>query len=155
CGGFQMLGRRVADPDGIEGPPSDAIGLGWFDMETVLTGEKTLLESAGVVCETGLSIRGYEMHIGRSTGPALDRPFLRLEGRPEGAVSEDGQIIGCYVHGLFADDTFRQDFLRQLGTRVAASVAYERQVETTLDQLAEHLEHHLDMDSLMALTGLG
>jgi len=155
CGGFQMLGRRVADPDGIEGPPSDAIGLGWFDMETVLTGEKTLLESSGVVCETGLSIRGYEMHIGRSTGPALDRPFLKLEGRPEGAVSEDGQIIGCYVHGLFADDTFRQDFLRQLGTRIAASVAYERQVETTLDQLAEHLEHHLDMDSLMALTGLG
>lgn len=155
CGGFQMLGRRVADPDGIEGIPTEADGLGWFDMATVLTGNKTLLETSGVVCETGFSVRGYEMHIGRSEGPALDRPFLTLQGRPEGAVSEDGQIIGCYVHGLFSDDAFRHDFLRRLGARETATVAYERQVEMTLDRLADHLDNHLDVQTLMTIAGLG
>ncbi len=154
CGGFQMLGRRISDPDGIEGEPSNADGLGWLDMETVLTGEKTLVETSGIDCENGLPVRGYEMHVGKSEGPALERPFLKLEGRSEGAISEDGNIIGCYVHGLFAADDFRHDFLRRIRARETSSVAYDRQVEMTLDHLADHLERHLDISEMMKIAGL-
>ena len=154
CGGFQMLGRRVSDPDGIEGQPAVADGLGWLDMETVLTGEKTLVEASGFACESGLPVCGYEMHVGKSVGPALNNPFLTLEGRPEGAVSADGRIIGCYVHGLFAADDFRHDFLSRIKAREISSVAYERQVETVLDQLADQLERHLDIPEMMRIAGL-
>jgi adenosylcobyric acid synthase len=78
-----------------------------------------------------------------------------LEGRPEGAVSADGKIIGCYVHGLFAADDFRHDFLSRIKAREISSVAYDRQVETVLDQLADHLERHLDIPEMMRIAGLG
>ncbi len=154
CGGFQMLGRAIADPDGIEGEPAVADGLGWLDMETVLTAEKTLKETEGIACQSGLAVRGYEMHVGRSEGAALDHPFLELDGRPEGAVSDDGRIIGCYVHGLFADDAFRHDFLNRIRKRQVSTIAYEQQVDETLDRLADHLEHHLDIGAVMRIAGL-
>ncbi|MGI9501576.1 MAG: cobyric acid synthase [Geminicoccaceae bacterium] len=154
CGGFQMLGRTLADPAGIEGEPASASGLGWFDMHTTLTDEKTLVEAQGVIRQSGLPVKGYEMHIGRSEGPALVHPFLDIDGKPEGAISEDGRIIGCYVHGLFTNDAFRQDFLNRIRDREASSIAYERLVDETLDRLADHLEDHLDIDALKALAGL-
>ena len=154
CGGFQMLGRHLADPDGVEGEPSSVEGLGWIDMETVLTGQKTLVETSGIVCKSGLPISGYEMHVGESEGPGLDNPFLMLDGRPEGVVSEDGKIIGCYVHGLFSSDDFRHDFLNQIRAREVSSVSYDRQVETTLDELADHFERHLDIPEVMKIAGL-
>ena len=154
CGGFQMLGRTLADPGGIEGEPATMPGLGWFDMHTTLTSEKTLIEAEGVVRQSGLTVQGYEMHVGRSEGPALAHPFVDLDGKPEGAVSEDGRIIGCYMHGLFANDAFRQDFLNRIRDRNASSVAYERLVDETLDRLADHLAGHLDIDALTAMTGL-
>jgi len=154
CGGFQMLGRTLKDPDGIEGEPASVSGLGWFDMHTTLTDEKTLVEAEGVVLQNGLPVKGYEMHVGRSEGPALAHPFLDIDGKPEGAVSEDGRIIGCYVHGLFTNDAFRQDFLNRIRDREASSIAYERLVEETLDRLADHLERHLDIGALTAMAGL-
>lgn len=154
CGGFQMLGRSIRDPDGIEGEPSDAEGLGWLDMETVLTGEKTLKETEGIACQSGFSVSGYEMHVGRSEGVALDRPFLEFDGRAEGAVSEDGRIIGCYMHGLFANDGFRHDFLNRLRKRDASAIAYGQQVDETLNHLADHLERHLDIDAISRIAGL-
>jgi len=154
CGGFQMLGRTIADPDGIEGEPATAKGLGWFDMHTVLTGEKTLIETEGVILKNGLSVQGYEMHIGRSEGAALERPFLDLHGQPEGAVSKDGRIIGCYMHGLFANDAFRQDVLSRVRKRETSSIAYGHLVEETLDNLADHLDRHLDISRITTLAGL-
>lgn len=154
CGGFQMLGKTIADPEGVEGEPAVADGLGWLDMHTVLTGEKTLIETEGVEPRSGLSIRGYEMHVGRSEGPALERPFLELGGRPEGALSEDGRVIGCYVHGLFASDRFRSEFLTRIRTRHVSSIDYGRQVEDTLDQLADHMERHLDIDAIGRIAGI-
>ena len=151
CGGFQMLGRSIADPDGIEGPPATAQGLGWLDMKTVLSNEKKLVQTSGRECGSGLPIRGYEMHVGRSEGPALDRPFLDLHGRPDGAVSGDGRIIGCYVHGLFASDDFRHAFLNRLRERDHSGLHYDQLVETTLDQLADHLEAHLDVTRLLQI----
>ncbi len=151
CGGFQMLGRRIADPQGLEGPPGEAAGLGLLDLETRLEGEKTLAEVRGHEIASGEEIRGYEMHIGRTDGPALARPMLDLHGRPDGAVSPDGRIMGCYVHGLFAADRFRHAFLARLRDRAPSGVVYEREIEATLDALAEHLETSVDLDGLLRL----
>src|SRR5262249_34440350 len=110
CGGYQMLGRRIADPRGIEGPPGAVEGLALLDVETELTGDKALLEVQGDDA-AGVPVSGYEMHVGITRGPGTLRPMLRLGNgtgsRPEGARSPDGRIEGCYVHGLFTNDTFR------------------------------------------------
>jgi adenosylcobyric acid synthase len=135
-------------------------GLGLLDIDTVLGGEKRLRSAAGVDLATGTAVAGYEMHLGAATGPGLARPMLLLAGRPEGAVSADGVVAGCYLHGLFASDPFRRALLAGLGA-ASGDVAYERQVETTLDLLAEHLERNLDLPALLAaarpprLTGAG
>ncbi len=144
CGGFQMLGRRVADPEGVEGPPGASDGLGLLDIETVLTAEK---RTAPIRTNDGLT--GYEIHMGRSFGPGLARPFLHLDGRPEGAISEDGLAFGTYCHGLFADDGFRARFLARLGAERRR--AWDAEIEAILDRLADHLETHLDLDRLLAL----
>ena len=147
CGGYQILGRHLKDPDGIEGPPEEAEGLGLLDIETVLEGEKTLTRASGVEIESGATVQGYEMHIGRTTGPGLDNPFLTIEGQTEGARSRDGRVMGTYLHGLFASDDFRHAFLSWLGHK--GGVAYDTQVEDTLDGLAAHLEENLDLDALL------
>jgi adenosylcobyric acid synthase len=151
CGGLQMLGRHIADPYGIEGPAGAAEGLGLLELDTVLTGDKQLHEVRGVEIASGEAIHGYEMHMGRTTGPALAQPMLDLDGRPDGAVSADGRIMGCYVHGLFAADDFRHAFLSRLKARKPSGLAFERQIEATLDALANHLEAHVDLDGLLTL----
>jgi adenosylcobyric acid synthase len=146
-----MLGRRIADPAGIEGPPGAAEGLGLLDLDTVLTGDKQLREVRGREIASGAPVHGYEVHVGRTTGPALARPMLNLAGRPDGAVSPDGRIMGCYVHGLFAADDFRHAFLARLRARTPSGFRFEQQIEATLDALADHLETHVDLDRLLAL----
>jgi adenosylcobyric acid synthase len=149
CGGYQMLGRRIADPDGQEGEPGEAAGLGLLEIETVLGGDKRLVETAGADTVSGAPVRGYEMHLGVTAGPGLARPMLELNGRPDGAVSQDGRVAGCYLHGLFASDPFRRAFLARLGAD-AGVLSYESMVETILDRLADHLERHLDLAALLA-----
>ncbi len=150
CGGYQMLGRTVADPDGIEGDTGSADGLGLLDVETVMTAEKSLREVTGT--SMGAPVFGYEMHIGETTGPDAGRPWLTLSvGRADGAVSADGRVMATYVHGLFASDDFRRAFLSRLRDGQFAASAYEAGVEAALDALAVHLEAHLDLDGLLAL----
>ncbi|MBV8191879.1 MAG: cobyric acid synthase [Alphaproteobacteria bacterium] len=148
CGGYQILGRRIADPNGVEGPPAVVDGLGLLDIETVLEGDKVLVETSGsTTC--GVAFRGYEMHIGRTTGSVA--PLLTLaDGRSDGAVSTDGRIAGCYVHGLFSDDRQRRHWLQRIGA-ATSMLDYEAGIDETLDELAEHLERHLDCDLLLAL----
>ena len=149
CGGYQMLGRAVADPDGIEGPAGEAAGLGLLEVATRLTGGKRLSPVAGATLADGAPFAGYEMHVGLTEGPGTARPLLRFaDGRTDGAVSADGRIAGCYVHGLFADDRQRAAWLARLGG-AAADLAYEQVVEATLDALAAHLERHLDVAALL------
>jgi adenosylcobyric acid synthase len=153
CGGYQMLGATIADPGGVEGRPGEAEGLGLLAINTELTGDKTLTEAAGTELATGAAVRGYEMHVGRTSGPDLARPMLRLENGEDGAVSADGKVFGCYLHGLFASDAFRHAFLSRLRTRQVSGVAYDAEIERLLDDLARHLEVHLDLDGLLAVAG--
>ena len=151
CGGYQMLGRLIRDPDAIEGPVTEIAGLGLLDVETTLTGEKATIEVRGVDLESGAAVRGYEIHLGRTTGSDCARPVLDLGGRMDGARSRDGLIEGAYVHGLFASDDFRRAYLSRLG--VASTVLAEEAVETALDDVAAALEQHLSIDRLLAIAG--
>ncbi|WP_029029180.1 cobyric acid synthase [Salinarimonas rosea] len=153
CGGFQMLGRTIADPDGIEGPAGRVVeGLGLLDLETRLTGVKTLEAVSGTALADGAPFSGYEMHVGETTGPDATRPFARLaDGRSDGAVSRDGRVVGTYVHGLFADDAQRAAWLARLGAGTSG-LAYETLVDDILDRFADHLAAHVDCDRLLAIS---
>ncbi len=148
CGGYQMLGRRIADPEGIEGPPAAVDGLGLLDVETVMTAQKRLTRTTARHLASGEAVEGYEIHIGTTTGPDTARPWIDVAGRPEGASSRDGRVQGCYLHGLFAADGFRTAYLGALGV-AAGGGGYAVGVEETLDALAAHLEAHLDVDALL------
>jgi adenosylcobyric acid synthase len=151
CGGYQMLGRSISDPEGIEGSPATAAGLGFLKVDTVLGGEKRLEPAHGEAF--GAPFTGYEMHIGSTTGPGCARPFGRLaDGTPDGAVSADGLAMGTYVHGLFGDDRQRAAFLGRFGADGGAGIAYEAQIENVLDRLAAHLATHIDLDRLLGLS---
>jgi adenosylcobyric acid synthase len=151
CGGYQMLGRTVHDPDGIEGPPGTAAGLGLLDVETTLSGEKRLEPVAGATSD-GAPFAGYEMHMGVTEGADCARPFARLaDGSAEGAVSADGRVIGTYIHGLFANDSQRSAWVKRFAPGGAA-IAYDTLIEETLDKLAAHLAAHIDVDRLLTLS---
>jgi adenosylcobyric acid synthase len=150
CGGYQMLGRTIADPDGIEGPPAKVDGLGLLEVDTTLASEKRLEPARGTTSD-GAPFSGYQMHMGLTEGPDCARPFATLhDGRRDGAVSADGKVIGTYVHGLFADDRQRAAWLHRLAGG-AANVAYDAVIEQTLDALAAHLAAHIDLDRLLTL----
>jgi adenosylcobyric acid synthase len=152
CGGYQMLGRTIHDPAGIEGPAGRVDGLGLIDVDTVLTGDKRLAEITGRTINDDVSFRGYEMHVGITTGPDRQRPVLRFEdGRTDGAVSADGRVGGAYVHGLFVDNRQRKALVARLGA-TAAEFSYDAMIDDTLDALADHLATHIDLDRLLSLT---
>ncbi len=147
CGGYQMLGRTLSDPNGVEGAPGSVAGLGLLPVDTVLGGDKRLVAVTGTLA--GVAFTGFEMHVGRTAGEAP--PLLRMaDGRADGAVSADGLVAGCYVHGLFSHDAQRAAWLRRLGTD-APPRDHEAEVEAVLDRLAAHLEAHLDVTALLGL----
>ena len=155
CAGFQMLGRVVRDPQGIEGPPGETAGLGLLDLETEIGGDKRLREIDRHDRLSGTRVTGYEMHMGRTSGPGLARPWLLLEApdgtlHPEGAVSADGRVMGGYLHGLFGADGFRAAWLRRVGAQ-ASSLDFAARTEAVLEALADHCEANLDLDALLAL----
>jgi adenosylcobyric acid synthase len=152
CGGYQMLGRTIADPRGIEGAPSTVPGLGLLEVDTEISGEKSLTEVSGTTLADGVPIRGYEMHMGVTTGPDAARPLIRFDGgRADGAVSADRRVAGTYVHGLFAEDAQRRTWIARLGGTPSA-LSHDAEVERTLDALAAHLEAHVDIDRLLKAT---
>ena len=150
CGGYQMLGHCVDDPEGIEGPPRRTPGLGLLNVTTVMGGDKHLTRIEAVHAATRQTVSGYEIHIGQTDGPDRSRPFAYVDGRPEGAVSVDGRVAGSYLHGLFSEDRFRRAWLSGLGV-AASGLSYDASVEATLDALADHLEAHLDVNGLLKL----
>lgn len=155
CGGYQMLGVRVADPHGVEGPPGETLGLNLLDIETTIGAAKTLRDITVRDLATGAVAHGYEMHMGNTTGPAMDRPMLDApDNHDRGATSPDGRVMGCYVHGLFVADAYRTAFLNRVRTGQYGRTAYESRIEITLDRLAAHLEENLDVDRLLDIAGL-
>jgi adenosylcobyric acid synthase len=150
CGGYQMLGQSVADPEGVEGPAGETPGLGLLDVTTVMTPQKSLTRVAAVHAVTGQPIDAYEIHIGHTEGADCARPFARIGGADEGAISTDGLVHGSYLHGLFTSDAFRGAFLARLGIS-ASGEPYRGKVESALDALADHIETHLDVEGLLAL----
>jgi adenosylcobyric acid synthase len=149
CGGYQMLGQTIADPQGIEGPAAAVEGLGLLDISTVMSADKSTRLVRGTHCATGTAIEGYEIHLGHSEGPDRARPVLTIDGRPDGASTADGRVQGTYVHGLFTGDAFRKAWLANLG--IASSLAYSSEIESALDALADHLEAHLDIEAMLTI----
>lgn len=150
CGGFQMLGRSIADPGGVEGEAGTTEGLGYLEVETVLSPDKRLTRVSARHASSGLDVAGYEIHLGRTTGPDCGRPFAHISHVADGARSADGRVEGTYLHGLFASDAFRAAWLGTLGA-AAASYSYQATVEQVLDDLAGHIEAHLDTGGLLEL----
>ena len=171
CGGFQMLGETIDDPDGLEGAPGVTPGLGLLPMRTRMVAGKQLRNVRGTLVGSrvgpcvgtvlanqageGVAVSGYEIHNGISEGPALERPLMQLEGRPDGAVSEDGQLLGTYLHGLFEEASACTELLARLGLgdAEAAAVDYAAHRERELDRLADALEEQLDMAQVLELVG--
>ncbi|MBN13767.1 MAG: cobyric acid synthase CobQ [Pelagibacterium sp.] len=151
CGGYQMLGDWVADPDGIEGKAGQSQGLGHLAATTRLEGTKQLRLETATDAISQLPLTGYHMHMGTTIGPDTSRPFAHVDGAPEGARSADGKIMGTYLHGLFAADAFRRQFLANLGISTDPLLDFDATIDRTLDDLAAHLETHLDLDAVLAL----
>jgi adenosylcobyric acid synthase len=159
CGGYQMLGRSVDDPQGIEGPTGATTGLGHLAVDTVLAADKTLARVSAGAPLFDATVTGYEIHMGRTEGTDCARPLLDIDGRPDGAISADGLVIGTYVHGIFADDGFRRTFLANLAARRGQSgsfgeVDFAGRVDAALDELATHMAANLDLDAFAELAGL-
>ena len=155
CGGYQMLGREVRDPARIEGDTTSEAGLGWLPVDTELKPRKALHAVRGVHLASGEAVRGYEMHMGDTRPHADLRSLLRLGDRNEGAISADGNVMGTYVHGLFAADGFRHEFLGAIKARQSSGLNYDAKVEATLDELARHLAEHVDLEGLLEIAAKG
>jgi adenosylcobyric acid synthase len=154
CGGFQMLGNSIADPDQIEGKSGTVQGLGLLEMQTILTTQKQLKNVQGVIELDQSDIIGYEIHAGVSQGEALKRPFCRLDDGVDGAISEDNQIIGSYVHGLFDNQQSQQTLLNWAGLKHVESINPSAVQEDTLNRLADMCEANLDIDKIYSLLNL-
>jgi adenosylcobyric acid synthase len=150
CGGYQMLGRSIRDPLGLEGPAGEVPGLGLLAVETELTADKTLTHVTAKHASTGETISAYEIHLGRTSGIDCARPFAFIDGTPDGAVSTKGNIMGTYLHGCFASDGFRAAFLQSIGAP-ASDLAFAALIDETLDDLARHLAKHVDLERLLAM----
>lgn len=153
CGGYQMLGRSVSDPDGIEDTAGTSRGLGYLDIETRILPNKALLRASGSLSLGGARVSGYEIHCGESRGSALERPLAHLDdGRPDGAVSGDGQVIGTYLHGLFDEAPARDAILAWAGLHAQdAPPSLDAIREQQLDRLADVLEAEIDCAALFGL----
>lgn len=148
CGGYQMLGTSIADPDRIEGNRTAIDALGHLDVSTTITKAKRLEEVTAKDALTGHSLTAYHMHMGETQGPACANPLFMLTGQPEGAATKDRRVCGTYLHGLFQDDQFRTGYLNAIKDSHSSTTSYAAEVDATLDDLANHLARHLDLDRI-------
>ncbi|THV25144.1 cobyric acid synthase [Peteryoungia ipomoeae] len=152
CGGYQMLGRKVSDSLGLEGLPRSVDGLGLLDIETEMAPEKTVRNSAAHSEEYDAPLSGYEIHLGKTHGPDCARPSVTIDGRPDGALSADGRIMGTYLHGLFGSDVYRQKLLASFGLE-GEGQSYAGRVDAALDEVASDLERQLSPEWLRSFLG--
>jgi len=150
CGGFQMLGQQIDDPDGLESDAGSSVGLGWLDMSTRLVAGKQLRSVDGIFLPANTSIHGYEIHNGVSQGAALSRPMLQLGDHEDGAISKDDQVMGCYLHGLFDNAGAAKAILQWAGLYSHEAVDYDGHRQRDLNRLCAMLDAHADMAGLLA-----
>jgi len=151
CGGYQMLGQTIADPDGIEGKATSVAGLGYLPVATRLTPEKRVVDVTGTSIADGAPFTGYEIHSGRTESVSAIQPMLRLnDGQTDGCIAEDGRIAGCYVHRLFDHPAQRAAWLARIGS-ASDGVFQAARVDRALDDLAAHLDACVDTDQLLAI----
>lgn len=149
CGGYQMLGQQLHDPKGIEGPAGSCEGLGLLDFETVLEEKKQLAQVTGTFLWDNAEVSGYEIHMGISSGPALDTPAVKLNNKVDGVISKDNQIMGTYLHGLFDKESALQSLLNWAGMKNIERFNYEELREQELERLADELEKNINVDDLL------
>jgi adenosylcobyric acid synthase len=151
CGGYQMLGQRISDPDGIEGRAGQVAGLGYLPVATRLTPDKRVIEVTGTSIADGAAFTGYEIHSGRTEATGTSQPLLRFaDGETDGCITVDGRIAGCYIHRLFDHPAQRAAWLARIGAASDGVVQSER-VDRALDELADQLATHIDTDQLLAI----
>ncbi|MEM9172270.1 MAG: cobyric acid synthase [Pseudomonadota bacterium] len=150
CGGYQMLGQRIHDPDGVDGPAGSAAGLGLLDVETTMSADKTVRAVSGHCVVNDTAVSGYEIHAGDTTGPDCNRPMFALDGRTDGAASADGRITGTYLHGMFTNDAFRNHWLHRIGASDLPGYDFDASVESALDTIADHVADCVDIDAVLA-----
>lgn len=150
CGGYQILGRTVSDPQGIDGEPGTSAGLGLLQVDTVMRNSKQVSQFSGVCAHSGATLGGYEIHAGETTGPDTERPMVRSGDTPNGARSHDGRVEGFYVHGAFASDPYRREWLARVGAAADGALDYAATISRALDELADHVEASIDVDALLA-----
>nr|WP_071872850.1 cobyric acid synthase [Atopomonas hussainii] len=154
CGGLQMLGQRIDDPDGLEDQPGSCAGLGWLALTTELKAHKQLHQVSGHLAD-GSAVSGYEIHAGISQGSALASPFAVLsDGRTDGAHSDDGQILATYLHGCFEQPSALTSLLNWAGLAQPAAFDYHALREAALERLADLVEQHLDQATLRSICGI-
>ncbi|MEO0436091.1 MAG: cobyric acid synthase [Pseudomonadota bacterium] len=149
CGGYQMLGERIHDPQGLDGPAGSVRGLGLLDVATTMLGEKTVRPVSATCRASDLPVAGYEIHVGDTSGPDCVRPMFEIDGKVEGAASANGRIAGTYLHGMFASDRFRSDWLGRVSSSTLSAYDYAASVESALDALADHVDSAVDVDGLL------
>ncbi|KPF43733.1 cobyric acid synthase [Rhizobium sp. AAP43] len=152
CGGYQMLGKTVSDPLGLEGGPRSVEGLGLLDIATEMASEKTVRNSAARSLEYDVALSGYEIHLGITSGPDCVRPAVSIENRPDGAMSTDGKVVGTYLHGLFSSDAYRAKLLESFGIK-GGGQNYRAMVDQALDDVASELEARLSPSWLASFLG--
>lgn len=153
CGGLQMLGNTLSDPTGQDGVPSQTVGLGLLDITTTMKTRKTLRQTSGSHVATGSLCTGYEIHMGETSGRDSAQPFAQTKYGNDGATNPAGNVSGTYLHGIFANDSFRGAWLNQLRRGHGSSLRYEQGVEAALDQLAHSLSQCLDFGQLLEDAG--
>ena len=151
CGGFQMLGHWIRDPEGVDGSPGDAPGLGLLDVDTVMRADKRVSPAQGRCARSAVPINGYEIHSGRTEGPATARPMFLLGDTPDGARSPDGRIAGTYLHGIFDNDSYRRRWLAEHGASGDPTLAFDAAIETALDAVADGVADAVDLERFFAL----
>jgi adenosylcobyric acid synthase len=152
CGGYQMLGSRILDPLGLEGGQTTVEGLGLLNVETVMAPEKTVVNSRAHSFAYDVPLAGYQIHLGETSGPDRARPYVSIEGEPDGAMSADGRVAGTYLHRIFDNDRFRARLLAEFGIE-GGTRNYRAEVDAALDAVAQELAHVLDREWLEALLG--
>ena len=150
CGGYQLLGKHINDPQGHDGPGGRCEGLGLLDIETRMSGDKTTRPVNGTCTRSGSRVSGYEIHNGHTTGADTARPMMYLNDTADGATNIKGNVEGTYLHGVFGNDKFRRWWMNQIDASAVSELNFESMIERELDSLAEGLIQSLDVDALFA-----